>query len=133
MIARNNTMQFTPGWDWIQPVRDRNTGIWDEVSITTTGPVQVKNPYLITKVPGLRQPGSKKQPDALLKTSVELENVTTQSQAGTLVLETDGHVLRMPLTLSPMEKKEVAFKDIVLKNPRLWWPNDFAGISLDSL
>lgn len=123
MIARNNTMQFTPGWDWIQPVRDRNTGIWDEVSITTTGPVQVKNPYIITKVPGLRQPGNKKQPDALLKTSVELENATTQSQAGTLVLETDGHVLKMPLTLSPMEKKEVAFKDIVLKNPRLWWPN----------
>ena len=30
-IARNNTMQYTPGWDWIQPVRDRNTGIWDEV------------------------------------------------------------------------------------------------------
>ena len=28
-IARNCTMQYTPGWDWIQPVRDRNTGIWD--------------------------------------------------------------------------------------------------------
>jgi len=28
MIGRDVTMQFTPGWDWIQPVRDRNTGIW---------------------------------------------------------------------------------------------------------
>ncbi|MCK7535812.1 MAG: hypothetical protein MZV63_34925 [Marinilabiliales bacterium] len=29
MIGRDVTMQFTAGWDWIQPVRDRNTGIWD--------------------------------------------------------------------------------------------------------
>ena len=50
-IARNNTMQYTPGWDWIQPVRDRNTGIWDEVSITTTGPVCLSFPYVVTKVP----------------------------------------------------------------------------------
>ena len=32
-IGRDVTMQFTPGWDWTQPVRDRNTGIWDEVTI----------------------------------------------------------------------------------------------------
>ncbi|TNF39078.1 MAG: hypothetical protein EP313_06740, partial [Bacteroidetes bacterium] len=32
-IGRDVTMQFTAGWDWIQPVRDRNTGIWDEVTI----------------------------------------------------------------------------------------------------
>ena len=44
-------MQYTPGWDWIQPVRDRNTGIWDEVSITTTGPVCLSFPYVVTKVP----------------------------------------------------------------------------------
>ena len=28
-IGRNVTMQFTAGWDWICPVRDRNTGIWE--------------------------------------------------------------------------------------------------------
>jgi hypothetical protein len=27
-IGRNVTMQCTEGWDWICPVRDRNTGIW---------------------------------------------------------------------------------------------------------
>ena len=51
LIAKNVTMQFTPGWDWIQPVRDRNTGIWDEVSITTTGAIRVQHPYIVTKVP----------------------------------------------------------------------------------
>ena len=69
-IARNNTMQYTPGWDWIQPVRDRNTGIWDEVSITTTGPVRLEAPYIVTKVPGARDPEASVQKDAFVHTSV---------------------------------------------------------------
>ena len=123
MIARNNTMQFTPGWDWIQPVRDRNTGIWDEVSITTTGAVKVQSPYVVTKVPGVRKPSDSSQKDAMLRTTVEVENITSATQTGTLILETDGHILRQSVTLSPFEKKEIAFREIALKNPRLWWPN----------
>lgn len=121
-IARNNTMQFTPGWDWIQPVRDRNTGIWDEISITTTGAVKVQSPYVVTKVPGVRQTEGA-QKDAVLKTSVELQNTSSTPQSGQLVCETNGTRLVLPITLLPKEKKVVAFKDLVVKNPRLWWPN----------
>ena len=35
-IARNVTHQYVAGWDWIQPIRDRNTGIWDQVTIKKT-------------------------------------------------------------------------------------------------
>lgn len=121
-IARNNTMQFTPGWDWIQPVRDRNTGIWDEVSITTTGAVKVQSPYVVTKVPGVRQPEGV-QKEAVVKTSVELENISSVPQTGQLVCETNGARLVQPVTLLPGEKKIVSFKDLIVKNPRLWWPN----------
>jgi hypothetical protein len=122
MIGRNVTMQYTPGWDWIQPVRDRNTGIWDEVSITATGAVKVQHPYLVTKVPGIRQPIGN-QNDAFLRTTVEVENTSSVEQKGTLVCETAGNRLVMPLTLAPKESRLVAFKEITLKNPRLWWPN----------
>ncbi len=121
-IARNVTMQFTPGWDWIQPVRDRNTGIWDEVSITTTGNVKIQHPYVVTKVPGIRQPNGN-QKDAVVKTTVELENITSQAQTGTLICETNSNRLIQRITLSPKEKKTIAFKDLAIKNPRLWWPN----------
>lgn len=121
-IARNMTMQFTPGWDWIQPVRDRNTGIWDEVSITTTGSVKVQHPYIVTKVPGVRNPGGN-QKDAIIRTSVELENTTDQSQKGLLICETNGHRITQDITLAPREKRTVSFKDLAVKNPRLWWPN----------
>lgn len=122
-IARNNTMQYTPGWDWIQPVRDRNTGIWDEVSITTTGPVCLSSPYVVTKVPGVRDPETKTQREAFVNTSVELENTGSTSLKGLLVCETNGTRLTQPVTLSPFEKKTVSLNPLVVKNPRLWWPN----------
>lgn len=123
MIARNNTMQYTPGWDWIQPVRDRNTGIWDEVSITTTGDVKVSHPYVVTKVPGVRRPDSSSEKEAIVRTSVELENVSSVARKGVLVCETNGSRLSQPVSLLPNEKKVFAFKELTVKNPRLWWPN----------
>lgn len=122
-IARNNTMQYTPGWDWVQPVRDRNTGIWDEVSITTTGPVAVCSPYVVTKVPGVRSPEKKTQEDASVETSVEVENLTDHPRTGLLVCETNGARFTRRLTLLAGEKKTVSFDPIKIKNPRLWWPN----------
>lgn len=122
-IARNNTMQYTPGWDWIQPVRDRNTGIWDEVSITTTGPVCLSSPYVVTKVPGVRDPETKTQREAFVNTSVELENTGSTSLKGLLVCETNGTRLTQPVTLSPFEKKTVSLNPLAVKNPRLWWPS----------
>ena len=122
-IARNNTMQYTPGWDWIQPVRDRNTGIWDEVSITTIGPVCLSSPYVVTKVPGVRDPETKTQREAFVNTSVELENTGSTSLKGLLVCETNGTRLTQPITLSPFEKKTVSLNPLAVKNPRLWWPN----------
>jgi len=121
-IARNNTMQFTPGWDWIQPVRDRNTGIWDEVSITTTGSVSVQHPYVISKVPGVRQPEGQ-QKDAIIKTTVELENVSDLPQSGLLVGETNGIRITHQVSLLPGETRTIGLKDFRVKNPRLWWPN----------
>jgi hypothetical protein len=121
-IARNVTMQFTPGWDWIQPVRDRNTGLWDEVSLTTTGAVRVQHPYVVTKAPGVRQPKGP-QKEAFVRTTVEVENVSPAPQTGTLVCETNGARYTQTLTLAPKEKRTVAFKELTVKNPRLWWPN----------
>lgn len=122
-IARNVTMQYTPGWDWIQPVRDRNTGIWDEVSITTTGAVRLQSPYVRTEVPGVRSPEVQKQPNAWVHTSVEMENTTDTPLKGLLVCETAGQRLTQPVSLSAKEKREVRFPVLSIKQPRLWWPN----------
>ena len=121
-IARNVTMQFTPGWDWIQPVRDRNTGIWDEVSLTTTGAVRVQHPWATTRAPGVRHPEGK-QKDAFVNAGAELENTSSVRQTGLLVCETNGVRLTQTISLEPKEKKTVAFRELTVKEPRLWWPN----------
>jgi len=61
-IAKNVSLQYTAGWDWIRPIRDRNTGIWDKVYIEKTGKVNLKDPHIITLVP------EKRMPDAAQKT-----------------------------------------------------------------
>ncbi|MDR2498841.1 MAG: beta-glycosidase [Tannerellaceae bacterium] len=126
-IARNVTMQFTPGWDWIQPVRDRNTGIWDEVSITTSEAVRLRHPYVTTRVPGIRQPSAKKQQDAFVNISVELENTSSAKQVGSLVCETNGSRMSLPVSLAAGEKRRISFRELAVVNPRLWWPNGIAN------
>src|SRR6201996_8837612 len=53
-IARNVSTQYTAGWDWIRPIHDRNTGIWDKVYIAHTGKVSLSGPHVVTLVPGKR-------------------------------------------------------------------------------
>ena len=44
MIAKDVTSQFVEGWDWIQPIPDRNTGIWGEVRVQWSGCVILQDP-----------------------------------------------------------------------------------------
>jgi hypothetical protein len=122
MIGRNVTMQFTAGWDWICPVRDRNTGIWDQVSLEITGPVDLRNPYIETKVPGIRIPGGKQTP-AYVKASAELKNTSAVIINGLLKIEFGGNITILKVTLNPFEEKSVLTPEIKVENPLLWWPN----------
>ena len=47
MIASNVTAQFSAGWDWMQPVRDRNAGIWDSVHLSFTGLATLQDVHVI--------------------------------------------------------------------------------------
>jgi mannosylglycoprotein endo-beta-mannosidase len=121
-IGRNVTMQCTAGWDWICPIRDRNTGIWDQVSIEITGSVDIRNPYIVTRVPGIRIPGKKQEP-AFVKPSVELKNVSSQIVKGILKIEFEGYKSELKVSLNPLEEKVFLFSEIKVDDPLLWWSN----------
>jgi hypothetical protein len=42
------TFLSTIGWDWLPAIRDRDTGIWQKVYLSATGPVLVKDPLVTT-------------------------------------------------------------------------------------
>jgi mannosylglycoprotein endo-beta-mannosidase len=124
-IAHNVTHQYVAGWDWIQPIRDRNTGIWDKVTIEKTASVRIKNPRIITDVPGQRWPDAADQQPAILHVSAELENAGNAEVSGELYYELEGQKIAIPITLKPGEAREVQLPDYTLQHPRLWWPNGY--------
>ncbi len=49
--ADNPTYHATAGWDWIPTVRGRDTGIWSDVFLATTGAVTIENPSASATLP----------------------------------------------------------------------------------
>jgi mannosylglycoprotein endo-beta-mannosidase len=131
-IGRNVTMQCTAGWDWICPVRDRNTGIWDQVTIEITDAVDLRNPYIITRVPGVRIPFDKQKP-AYIKSAIGIKNASDKSVQGIVSSKFEGKIIKQKIKLNPLEEKLVDFPEIEIANPRLWWPNGMGDHPLYTL
>ncbi len=128
-IARNVSHQYVAGWDWIQPVRDRNTGIWDKVSLETTQALNLRHPHVITRVPGKRFPGKEQEP-ALISSSAELVNPTGEAIQGKLVVELGGKTVEKAVTLEANSTQTIDLPDLTIENPKLWWPNGYGGQDL---
>lgn len=124
VIARNVSNQYVAGWDWIPAIADRNTGIWDKVSIEKTGAVTVRNVHVVTRVPGIRMFSDRQDP-AQLEVSAELENTSAQKMSGVLQYRLQGKTVLANITLAANEKKLVQLPGFTITNPKLWWPNGY--------
>jgi hypothetical protein len=121
-IGRDVTMQFTAGWDWIAPVRDRNTGIWDAVTIEVTGDIDIKNCFARTRVPGERLPGELQDP-AFVTFSAELVNPTDRLVEGQIAVAYMGATDKKKLKIAPHSTLTFEFSETKQTDPRIWWPN----------
>ncbi len=136
-IGKNVTMQASVGWDWIPAVRDRNMGIWQDVFLSFTGPVDLRFPHVVTDLP---------LPDTTsvrLTVSAELWNAADEAVPGTLEVDVrrgDDVVLavRHPVTLGPGRDTVVtlepgAYPELVVEDPALWWPHTLGEARLYDL
>ncbi|MGH2563063.1 MAG: glycoside hydrolase family 2 protein [Ginsengibacter sp.] len=128
-IAKNVSHQYVAGWDWIQPIRDRNTGIWDKVTIEKTGPVNVQNVHVITNVPAKRFVDGKQAP-AIVKVSAELLNASDKTIKGVLQYEIAGEKVSRIVSVAPGSNITASLPDYILYNPKLWWPNGYGPQNL---
>jgi hypothetical protein len=127
------TFFCTEGWDWLPTIRDRCTGIWQDVILTPTGAVTVNDPQVITKLPKL--------PDlsvAEVTLKADVRNVTAQPQSVTVEAELAGARVSQKLSLTPNETRTVAFApaefpQLAIHNPGLWWPNGYGAPVLHDL
>ena len=128
-IARNVAHQYVAGWDWIQPVPDRNTGIWDKVWTEVTRPVRISDAHVVTVVPGVRYPDDTAQAPAVVKITAVVENPGGVAVQGMIfyTFDTGGQGLgrSLEVNLAPGERREVVLPEITVEHPRLWWPNGY--------
>jgi mannosylglycoprotein endo-beta-mannosidase len=123
-IAKNVTHQYVAGWDWIQPIRDRNTGIWDKVIIERTGDINIKDPHIITVVNGKRNNTGAQAP-AVIKVAATLHNTSSKEVRGVLEYTLEGNRIFKNVTVRAGQEATVQLPDLTLKNPKLWWPNGY--------
>jgi beta-mannosidase len=119
------TFLASQGWDWMPGIRDRNMGIWQKVSLSATGPVVIRDPYVVTDLP---LPSTE---TADVSIDVTVRNVTEAPQTG-VVTGTLGDIAfqSAPVTLAANEAKVVKFSpqttaQLRVQHPKLWWPNGF--------
>ncbi|MBS3770080.1 MAG: beta-glycosidase [Bacteroidales bacterium] len=129
IIAKNVTMQFTAGWDWIKPIRDRNTGIWDKISVTTSGPVTLEDPYIITDVPGKREPEEEQYP-AYVNVAVQAQNHGEKALSGYCTYKVGAYSDTMSIQIPAGSKKRIEFETLEIQDPKLWWPNGMGKANL---
>lgn len=128
-IGRAVANQYVAGWDWIPPIHDRNTGIWDKVTLETTNSIALRNPHVVTIVPGKRFPDRPQDP-VNIRSSAEIVNPNDESIRGTLRCAIDGNTVSQETTLQPGSTTVVRLPDLSLPHPRLWWPNGYGSQDL---
>ena len=126
------TFACSIGWDWLPGIRDRETGIWQKVFLSATGPVVVKNPKITTDLP------LPKTDSADLTIQATLKNVTDQPQKGVLKGSFGDITFEKPIELTAGSAETVNFDpkkypQLKVKNPKLWWPNGYGPPDLHSL
>lgn len=127
-IANSVTMRYPVGWDWIQSIPDRSSGIWDQVSISYTQSLVLKDPEVKTTV----LEGGKLRADksALVDVIAEVFNPTKESLEAYVKLTIDGQEQSVKVAVGAGCTEPASFPQVSIANTRLWWPHgtDPAGI-----
>ncbi len=107
--------------DWNPAPPDKNMGIFRDVDITTSGPVAVRYPTVVSTVDS---PANDK---AHLTVTALVKNAADHPVRGTLKGQIEKTDFSQEVELGPGQSKDVTFApeqfpQLNLDHPRLWWP-----------
>jgi Exo-beta-D-glucosaminidase Ig-fold domain/Glycosyl hydrolases family 2/Glycosyl hydrolases family 2, sugar binding domain/Glycosyl hydrolases family 2, TIM barrel domain len=126
------TFLSTIGWDWIPAIRDRDTGIWQKVFISASGPVVIKDPLVTTDLP------LPKIDSADVAVQAKVENVSDVPQKGVLKGTLGDVSFQQSVEVAPHSSQTVSFDPkttaaLHVVNPKLWWPNGYGPQNMQQL
>ncbi|MFP5389964.1 MAG: glycosyl hydrolase 2 galactose-binding domain-containing protein [Gammaproteobacteria bacterium] len=124
------TFIATEGWDWIPSVRDRNTGIWQDVVLRATHDLRLGDAYVITALT------KADNSEADVSVDVPVTNLAGKAVRATVratITDRVGTlkpvVVSKTVTLAPGEQtvrfNAREFAALKIRQPRLWWPNGY--------
>jgi hypothetical protein len=129
-LGRDNpTYHASAGWDWISTIRGRDTGIWSNVSLTTSGPVKIEDPLVTTALP---LPDTTRA-DVTIKAT--LRNLDAKAVNGTLRARFGDVTVEVAATVDAASTKTIELSPATqaalrLVNPKLWWPVGYGDPNL---
>ncbi|WIX77069.1 glycoside hydrolase family 2 TIM barrel-domain containing protein [Amycolatopsis carbonis] len=121
-LQNGPTFFCTAGWDWLPTIPDRDLGIWQPVTWSTTGPVRLTD---VRVDPTL----SADLRTADVTVDLALDSAFDTAKAVVLKGSLDGHDFERTVTV-PAGTSTVTLtpKDLAclrLDRPKLWWPNGY--------
>jgi hypothetical protein len=122
------TFLATEGWDWIPAIRDRNSGIWQPVTLKVTGGLRIGDAQVISSFP------NHDTAHAALEVAVPIVNESAQTIRATLSATLEQIKVTKTLDLPPGESiiklAPDEYAQLTVDHPRLWWPNGYGAPEL---
>jgi exo-1,4-beta-D-glucosaminidase len=105
--------------DWNPFPPDKSMGLTGDVTLSVTGPVRLRAPFVATHLGSLTR--------ALLTVTVEAENEGSFAGSATVRGDIEGHAFATTVELAPHEVRKIVFAppdfpSLAIDQPRLWWP-----------
>ncbi len=129
------TFVASEGWDWIPSVRDRNTGLWQDVVLKTTGSLRLGDAHIVTALPKADNSEADISVEvpvtnlgaAPVKAHIEVSIVDRDHTITPVVVARDITVApgSSKVTFSPAD-----FPALAMQHPKLWWPNGYGAPTL---
>jgi len=118
--------------DWNPAPPDRNMGLWRPVRLKLSGPVDIINPFVESKL------DIANFKEARLTVQAQVRNNSGQVVSGSLEAQIEKIKVSQEVKLEPGEIKTVIFtpeqhKELTLVNPRVWWTHDLGRPELYQL
>lgn len=135
MALDGPTFVASEGWDWIPSVRDRNTGLWQDVVLEASGDARLGDPQVVTTLPPMA--GKPDNSLAEIEILAPVENLSDRLVQATVTAAFDGVQVSKTVSVQPgtstIRLAPAEFPQLAVANPRLWWPNGYGEQVLHDL
>jgi hypothetical protein len=122
------TFVATEGWDWIPAVRDRNSGIWQPVTVRITQGLKLGDAQVISTF------DHHDFSQANVEINLPITNLSGSPIDATIDAEMEQASVHFKVTMPPGSEViylgPEEFAQLKVLHPRLWWPNGYGSPEL---